>query len=55
MSAPEETGQPFDIRTGAIMAHEWFTSLKDAGFSETQAVYLVGCVITGGPKTTPEE
>lgn len=51
----DEVGQPIDIRTGAVMAHEWYTSLQASGFTETQALYLVGCIVTGGPKTTPDE
>ena len=30
------------LTTAAIHYHEWFTSLLNAGFNESQALYLTG-------------
>lgn len=47
--------EPLDVRTMAIMAHEYYTSMKAAGFSIRQSIYLTACMLTGGPKVTPED
>lgn len=42
---------PFSqLAQAAMSLHELFTSYLDAGFSERQALYLVACLMTGGPK-----
>lgn len=41
MDLVNEPGVP-TLNTVAIHYHEWFSSLMRAGFSESQAIYLVG-------------
>lgn len=36
----------------AASVHELFTAYQEAGFTEGQALYLVACQTTGGPKET---
>ncbi|GII88244.1 hypothetical protein Ssi03_62340 [Sphaerisporangium siamense] len=49
------TEPPMDVRTACIVAHEYFTSLRAAGFTTLQALYLTACILAGGPKPPPEE
>ena len=46
-------GQITDMRTGAIAAHECFSSLREAGFTRNEAPYLTAVVLTGGVRTPP--
>lgn len=48
-------GQPLSIAEGAVGLHELFTSLVNAGFTENQALYLVGQAMrgAGGSAGTP--
>lgn len=45
---PNEQGKPYSITESAIALHEFFTSLVQAGFDETQAIYLTAQVIAAG-------
>lgn len=46
--------QPLSMAEGAVGLHELFTSPVKAGFTERQAIYLVGQVIMrGGDTGTP--
>lgn len=47
----EQPRQPFSITESAIALHEFFTSLVQAGFDETQALVLTAQVIAGGKHT----
>jgi hypothetical protein len=49
---PEEMpANPFSALTEAAMSmHELFSSYQEAGFSDGQAMYLVACLMCGGPK-----
>lgn len=47
--------QPLSMAEGAVGLHELFTSLVKAGFTERQALYLVGQVMRGGDTGTPRE
>jgi hypothetical protein len=51
----EETPQdPFGpFAADAARLHEAFLSFVRVGFNEAQALYLVACTITGGPKAAP--
>lgn len=42
------------IKEACIGAHEYYISLKSAGFTRLESLYLVAYVMTGGPKP-PEE
>lgn len=46
---------PMDIRTACIAAHEEYVCLRDAGFTHPDALYLIACILTGGPKPPTEE
>jgi hypothetical protein len=37
-----------DLRTGAKAMFEMFSAFQQAGFSEQQAMYLVGQIVTAG-------
>lgn len=39
----------------AVTGHEIYASYIRAGFSEKQAIYLVGCMATGNPGNPPAE
>lgn len=42
---------PFgEIAQLATTVHEVYVSYVEAGFTEQQALYLVACHVTGGPK-----
>ena len=53
----DETPPPADPFTAIAMAaasmHEMYVSLLTAGFTEPQAIYLVGQALTGGKGTPP--
>lgn len=53
--ADQSSGEPMDIRTACLVAHEQYTSLKAAGFAHPDALYLVACMLTGGPKQPPDD
>jgi hypothetical protein len=38
------------MQVGLLNAHELYRGLRDAGFNPAQAIYLVACIITGGPR-----
>ena len=53
-NAQDGPPDPFSqLAAGAAQVHEAFTSFVSAGFSEIQALYLVACILTGGPKAAP--
>jgi len=53
-TTPDGPQDPFSaLAEGAAQVHELFLSYVLAGFSEPQALYLVACVMTGGPKAAP--
>lgn len=39
---------PTQLREGAIQTHEVFLEYVRAGFTEQQALYLVGCLLRKG-------
>ena len=41
---------PWTMQEGAVALHEYFTSLLAVGFTVGQALYLVACMATGGPR-----
>ncbi len=43
---PEPTDPITQLGEAAAQSHELFTSYLNAGFSESQALYLVGQIIT---------
>jgi len=49
---PEDMpANPFgQLAEAALAMHEVFTSYREAGFTEQQALYLVACLMCGGPK-----
>ncbi|MGH9275632.1 MAG: hypothetical protein ACRDZU_13375 [Acidimicrobiales bacterium] len=51
--ADQPSGEPMDIRTACIAAHEQYTSLCAAGFDHPGALYLVASWTTGGPGQPP--
>lgn len=56
MTPDGAAGQPLSIAEGAVGLHELFTSLVNAGFTENQALYLVGQAMrgAGGSAGTPQ-
>jgi hypothetical protein len=47
--------QPHSIREACIAAHEYYVSLRDAGFTVQEALYLVAATLTGGPPRPPAD
>lgn len=52
---PDGPRDPFGAMAEAAAAiHEVFLSYVAAGFTESQALYLTACALTGGPKAPPQ-
>jgi hypothetical protein len=45
---------PADMRTAAVTANEYCQSLRAAGFTRAEALYLTAVLLSGGPKPPPE-
>ena len=45
----EEEHEIPTLLTGSIALHEFYTSLRDAGFRRMEALWLTACTMTGGP------
>jgi hypothetical protein len=55
MGGPDADPQvPPDMATLAVAAHEYFTSLRNAGFRVHEALYLTAALLTGGVKPPAE-
>lgn len=46
--------EPTSIQEVAVVAHEYYTHLRTAGFTRLESLYLVSAMLTGGPKS-PED
>jgi hypothetical protein len=42
------------LTQGISVMHEVYLSLKESGFSEFQALWIIGYIITGGQKPSEE-
>lgn len=38
------------LQVGMLNAHELYCGAREAGFNPGQALYLVACAVTGGPR-----
>ncbi len=51
---PDETpAPPLSIAEGAVALHESYTSFLAAGFTEHQALYLIGQMLRGASSGSP--
>lgn len=41
--------EPMSIKMAAIALHEYYTDLRDAGFTRREALALASCLITNKP------
>ena len=55
MAATPPGSGPLSMAEGAVGMHEFFTPLLKAGFSEQQALYLVGQLVAAGARRGPPE
>lgn len=39
-----------ELAQGATALHELYRSYREAGFTDSQAMYLIACMVCGGPK-----
>ncbi|MEV2277728.1 hypothetical protein AB0I72_19290 [Nocardiopsis sp. NPDC049922] len=46
---------PMNLKQSAIACHEYFISLKQAGFTRMEALYLVACAMSDGPRPPKDE
>lgn len=38
---------PYTMRESAVALHEYYTSLRDAGFKQNEAMFIIGQMIQG--------
>ena len=57
MSKGEEMPEdPYsELASNAVQVHELYVSTRNAGFTDRQSMYIIGCLLTGSPGPSPAD